>query len=46
MDSSRASIVVTGGPTVPIMEKTFAIDVKHPAQLSVSPAAYQYDNSL
>lgn len=42
MDSNRASIVVTGGPTVPIIEKTLAIDVKHPEQLSVSPAYQEY----
>lgn len=36
-DSSLASIVVMGTPTVPIIGYTLAMEVKHPPQLSVRP---------
>lgn len=36
-DSSLASMVVMGTPTVPTMDNTLAIDAKDPPQLSVRP---------
>lgn len=41
-ETSLASIVVIGTPTDPINGNTFAIEVKHPAQLTVSPGNKMY----